>query len=192
MTYANSLITAQDAANRAALVRVAAKTYCTKECHDSLQTFQESILSAYGKKEYQLYKNSTTTQSPAVVADSLLAKRTKYYWITAEDENNGFIPEDDLSDNCYSLYKSYCDLGPTDPVPSPSPSAIPTSCTPTSSSASTTDSSPATTTTSSIATPTPTQPNITKDYTKFHKVVNSDNCATISKEYGISQADFLT
>ncbi|KAI2707493.1 hypothetical protein DTO013E5_8367 [Penicillium roqueforti] len=440
MTCANSLVTAQDAANGAALVGVAAKTYCTKECHDSLQTFQESILSACGKKEYQLYKNSTTTQSPAVVADglvwayslmciqdasgycladlynrtkapcsdctlkygsimmssdygrnkfppaafssllsscsvpassypytytplptattmvstptgatsttatptctghtyisiegdtcksiskansvstdqlikvnkldyscsmlisgtplciqdtctvftvqqnqtcndiikaqsfglvqligwnpppgggefslpdstnktsaglpsslitswvpgtpvttmdnittswyspiidpnytpsiptftpnatlsSLLAERTKYCWITAEDENNGFIPEDDLSDNCYSLYESYCDLGPTDPVPSPSPSAIPTSCTPTSSSASTTDSSPATTTTSGIATPTPTQPNMTKDCTKFHKVVDGDNCATISKEYGISQADFLT
>ncbi|RDK37083.1 hypothetical protein M752DRAFT_310156 [Aspergillus phoenicis ATCC 13157] len=467
MTCANSLVTAQDAANGAALVGVAAKTYCTKECHDSLQTFQESILSACGKKEYQLYKNSTTTQSPAVVADglvwayslmciqdacvppaerssgycladlynrtkapcsdctlkygsvmmssdygrnkfppaafssllsscsvpassypytytplptatmtvstptsatsttatptctghiyiskegdtcksiskansvstdqlikvnkldyscstlasgmplciqdtctvftvqqnqtcndivkgqsfglvqligwnptihqncdnlesmvgrsicisspgggefsipngtnktstglasslitswvpgtpvttmdnittswyspiidpnytpsiptftpnatlsSLLAERTKYCWITAEDENNGFIPEDDLSDNCYSLYESYCDLGPTDPIPSPSPSAIPTSCTPTSSSASTTNSSPATTTTSGIATPTPTQPNVTNHCTKFHKVVDRDTCATISKQYGISQADFL-
>ncbi|SPB45014.1 unnamed protein product [Aspergillus niger] len=396
MTCANSLVTAQDAANGAALVGVAAKTYCTKECHDSLQTFQESILSACGKKEYQLYKNSTTTQSPAVVADglvwayslmciqdarllviafvlqrsslelsiylhafangnhdgihankrnidhrhsdftdqlikvnkldyscstlasgmplciqdtctvftvqqnqtcndivkgqsfglvqligwnptihqncdnlesmvgrsicisspgggefsipngtnktstglasslitswvpgtpvttmdnittswyspiidpnytpsiptftpnatlsSLLAERTKYCWITAEDDNNGFIPEDDLSDNCYSLYESYCDLGPTDPIPSPSPSAIPTSCTPTSSSASTTNSSPATTTTSGIATPTPTQPNVTNHCTKFHKVVDRDTCATISKQYGISQADFL-
>lgn len=72
ITCANSLVTAQDAVNGAALVGVAAKAYCTKECHDSLQTFQESIFSACGKKQYQLYKNSTTTQSPAVVADGLV------------------------------------------------------------------------------------------------------------------------
>ncbi|KAJ5131410.1 uncharacterized protein N7515_007449 [Penicillium bovifimosum] len=138
------------------------------------------------------YTPSIPTFTPNATLSSLLAERTKYCWITAEDKDNGFIPEDNLSDNCYSLYESYCDLGPTDPVPSPSPSAIPTSCTHTSRSASTTDSSPATTTTSGIATPTPTQPNMTKDCTKFHKVVDGDNCATISKEYGISQADFLT
>ncbi|PWY68696.1 hypothetical protein BO83DRAFT_400387 [Aspergillus eucalypticola CBS 122712] len=137
------------------------------------------------------YTPSIPTFTPNATLSSLLAERTKYCWITAEDENNSFIPEDDLADNCYSLYESYCDLGPTDPVPSLFPSAIPISCTPISSSASTTNSSPATTTTSGIATPTPTQPNVTNHCTKFHKVIDRDTCATISKQYGISQANFL-
>lgn len=69
---ANSLVTAPDAANGAALVGEAATAYCTKECHDSLQTFQKNILSACGKKEYQIYKSNTIKQSPLAVADGLV------------------------------------------------------------------------------------------------------------------------
>lgn len=72
ITCANFLVTAQDAASGAALMGEAAKSYCTKECHDSLQTFQENILASCGKKEYRLYQNSTTMQSPAVVANGLV------------------------------------------------------------------------------------------------------------------------
>lgn len=71
ITCANSLVTAQNAANGAALVGVAAKAYCTEECHDSLKTFQGDVLSSCGEKEYLLYENSTTKQSPAGLADGL-------------------------------------------------------------------------------------------------------------------------
>lgn len=71
ITSANSLVTAQYAINGAALVGVAATVYCTQECHDSLQTFQQKIRSGCGTSKYTLYVNSTTKQSPAVLADGL-------------------------------------------------------------------------------------------------------------------------
>ena len=136
------------------------------------------------------YTPAVPTFTPNSTLSSLLAERTKYCWITAEDEINGFIPED-LSKNCYSLYEDYCDLGPTDPIPSVSPTAIPGSCTPKQSSFSPTTSSPSATS-SVVTTPTPTQPNMAENCVKFHKVIEGDNCASIAKQYGISQNDFLS
>lgn len=138
------------------------------------------------------YTPSMPTFTPNATRSSLLAERTKYCWITAEDENNGFFP-DDLSDNCFSLYAKYCDVAVTDPIPSPSPTGIPGSCTPketTFSPTSSTTSSPSSTS-SGVATPTPTQPGMTEDCTKFHMVKDGDTCASIADKYGISQADFL-
>lgn len=72
ITCANELVTAQDAMNGAALVGVAAQAYCTRQCYDSLQIFQKNIHTSCGANEYELYVNSTTKQSPAVVSDGLM------------------------------------------------------------------------------------------------------------------------
>lgn len=71
ITCANDLVTAQDAMNGVALVGVTAQTYCTQQCSESLQTFQKNIHASCGTNEYELYVNSTTKQSPAVVSDGL-------------------------------------------------------------------------------------------------------------------------
>lgn len=42
-----------------------------------------------------------------------------------------------------------------------------------------------------VATPTPIQPGMTKSCKKFHKVVSGDQCDTIAKKAGISQAQLL-
>lgn len=141
------------------------------------------------------YTPSVPTFTANSTLSSLLAERTKYCWITIEDENNGFIPED-MSENCYSLYEKYCDLGPTDPIPSPSPATIPAPCTPnhsTTDQPSPTSTLPPTSTTSSTGeTPTPTQPGMVDGCNAFHKVVKGETCSQLADQYDISLKDFIS
>ncbi|KAJ5505939.1 hypothetical protein N7453_004896 [Penicillium expansum] len=89
---------------------------------------------------------------------SLMAEQTQYCWLTDDQANeNGFDPDEDLSSDCLSLYETYCDISPTDPVPkSPVPS-IPTSCTPQISSSVPKSSTQVIPTSTGIVTPTRTQ-----------------------------------
>jgi hypothetical protein len=139
------------------------------------------------------YTPSIPTFTANATLTSLLAERTKYCWITAQDENDGFDPED-LPENCFSLYDKYCDLGPTDPIPSPSPTAIPGGCTPNRSTSShplSTTNLPPTSTSLAGATPTPTQPNMADGCNKFHKIVKGEACVDLADQYGISLDEFL-
>ena len=72
ITCANSLVTAPQVASGLALSGADATAYCTSTCYDSLKTFQTKIAAGCGTAMYTLFLNSTYTQSPAALADSLV------------------------------------------------------------------------------------------------------------------------
>ncbi|KAL4759198.1 uncharacterized protein BDW70DRAFT_169597 [Aspergillus foveolatus] len=135
------------------------------------------------------YNQSIVTYTANSTLSSLLAERTQYCWITDDDWDNLFNP-DDLAQNCQSLYSAYCDPAPTAPVPGSSP-AVPGSCTPVYSTAvpSSTPQRPSATS-SGVPTPTPTQSGMADGCTKFHKVEKDEGCQQIADDYGIALSDF--
>ena len=138
---------------------------------------------------------TVTTYTANTTWSSLMAERTQYCWLTGDEDSNDdgdvFIPEDDLSDECYSLYESYCDIGPEDPIPQSPKSTIPKTCTPVPSPEvpSLTMSTP---TSTGVTTPTPTLSGMTQGCSKFHKVVKDEGCQSIADDAGISETDFLS
>jgi hypothetical protein len=135
------------------------------------------------------YNQSIITYTGNSTLSSLLAERTQYCWITDDDWDNLFNP-DDLAQNCQSLYSAYCDPAPTAPVPGSSP-AVPGSCTPVYSTAvpSSTPQRPSATS-SGVPTPTPTQSGMADGCTKFHKVEKDEGCQQIADDYGIALSNF--
>ncbi|KAJ5372785.1 hypothetical protein N7517_004791 [Penicillium concentricum] len=145
---------------------------------------------------YPIYDPNYTQQplvgKPNSTWSSLMAERTQYCWLTDyQEESEDFYPDDDLSPDCLSLYESYCDLGPTDPVPKSPVSSIPKTCTPQTSSEEPKPSTTVTPTTTGIVTPTPTQTGMAKDCNKFHKVAKDEGCQKISDDSKASLNDFL-
>jgi hypothetical protein len=49
-----------------------ATAYCTTACYDSLKGFQSKVAAGCGNTMYNLFINSTYTQSAAALADSLV------------------------------------------------------------------------------------------------------------------------
>lgn len=135
------------------------------------------------------YNQSVVTYTANSTLSSLLAERTQYCWITDDDWDNLFNP-DDLTQDCQSLYSAYCDPAPTDPISTSAP-AVPASCTPVYSTSvpSSTPLSPSPTSTS-VATPSPIQTGMTDGCTKFHFVAVDEGCQQIADDFAISLADF--
>ncbi|OGE48352.1 hypothetical protein PENARI_c029G03566 [Penicillium arizonense] len=138
---------------------------------------------------------TVTTYTANTTWSSLMAERTQYCWFTGDEDSDYdgdvFIPEDDLSEECYSLYESYCDIGPEDPIPQSPKSTIPKTCTPVPSTEvpSSTMSTP---TSTGVTTPTPTLSGMAQGCSKFHKVVKDEGCQSIADNAGISETDFLS
>ncbi len=72
ITCPNQLITAPDAAGGMSLSGADAIEYCTAGCYSSLKAFQARVAKDCGALQYTLYANSTVTQSPSALADSLV------------------------------------------------------------------------------------------------------------------------
>lgn len=68
----NYLVTAQDAVNGAALPPSLAEEYCTKECYDSIEKYQNAVHLACGNKSFQIYENSSIRAVPGDIANGLM------------------------------------------------------------------------------------------------------------------------
>jgi LysM repeat protein len=120
-----------------------------------------------------------------------MAERTQYCWLAGDQMNNWeFDDSEEMPSDCTSLYSSYCDLGPTDPVPKSPASSIPKTCTP---ETSTEEPEPSTTATpTGITTPTPTQSGMADKCNKFYKVQKDDGCQKIADDNKISVASLVS
>jgi hypothetical protein len=127
--------------------------------------------------------NTTTSHAFNSTAESLVAQRTAYCWITPEDYDKGFR-DYDLPDGCQGLIETYCYPDPNAPPPT-SPARIPAVCTPDRSDYNATS----TPTGSPVPTPTPYQPGMIGGCTKFDKAVTNDTCDVICKRNNINLAD---
>jgi hypothetical protein len=107
---------------------------------------------------------------------------TKDCWITYEDYNHDFDP-DNLPAACQTLYWSYCFYDPTKPSPT-TMSRVPAVCTPDRSDYSLgTDPDP-------VTTPQPIQPGMTTGCNKFYKVSSGDGCESVAKANNVTLSDF--
>lgn len=71
ITCPNYLITAAQVSNGMALLSGEAAQYCTADCYNSLNTFRTNVDARCGDTLYEMYKNSTLTQSGSSLADGL-------------------------------------------------------------------------------------------------------------------------
>lgn len=128
------------------------------------------------------YTPPAETIAPNATHASIEAEYTRDCWITQEDWENGFDPEE-MAEPCQTLMSTYCTYE-TDRSSPTSLSRAPAVCTPDRSWYSLEpDPDP-------VHTPEPTQVNMTKGCNAFYKVKSGDTCDGVASANNVTVSDF--